>query len=54
MVPQDRRDFTSDRYNNNLSQKDFAGHSGSTTTQAISTIFREPVHQILGKIKYFR
>ncbi|XP_065620507.1 uncharacterized protein LOC136063695 [Quercus suber] len=32
VVPQDRRDFKSDRYNNNRPRRDFAGHSGSTTT----------------------
>ena len=52
VVPQDRRDFRSDRYNNNQPWKDFAGHSGSTTTQVVSIVFREPVHQILEKIKH--
>lgn len=51
MVPQDRRDFKSDRYHNNRSRRDFTGHFGSTTTQVVSTVFREPVHQILEKIK---
>ena len=51
MIPQDRRDFRSDRYNNNRPWRDFPGHSGSTTTQVISTVFREPVHRILEKIK---
>ena len=50
-------DFKSDRYNNNRPWKDFAGHSGPTTAQMFSTVFRELVHQILEKIKndsYFR
>ena len=51
MVPQDRRDFKSDRYNNNRPRRDFTGHPGSTTTQVVSTVFRELVHQILVKIK---
>jgi len=50
MVPQDRRDLRLDRYNNNRPQRDFAGHSGSTTTQVVSTMFQELVHQILEKI----
>ena len=32
LVPQDRRDFRSDKYNNNRPRRDFIGHSGSTTT----------------------
>ena len=28
------------------------GHSGSTTTQVVNTVFRELVHQILEKIKH--
>jgi len=51
VVPQDRRDFRSDRYNNNQPRRDFTRQSGSSTTQVISTVFREPVHRILKKIK---
>ena len=32
VVPQDRRDFRLDRYNNNRSRRDFTGHFGSTNT----------------------
>ena len=32
LVPQDRRDFRLDRYNNNRPWRDFIGHFGSTTT----------------------
>ena len=39
MVPQGRRDLRLDRYNNNRPQRDFARHSGSTTTQVVSTVF---------------
>ena len=28
VIPQERRDFRSDRYNNNRSRRDFAGQSG--------------------------
>ena len=45
------RDFRSDRYNNNQPRRDFAGQSGSTTTQVVNTVFREPIHQVLEKIK---
>ena len=51
VVPQDRRDLRSDRYNNSRPRRGFAEHSGSTTTQVVSIAFRELVHQILEKIK---
>ena len=57
VIPQDRRDFRSNRYNNNRPRRDFAGQFGSTATQVVSTVFQEPVHQVLEKIKnepYFR
>ena len=44
-------DFRSDRYNNNRPQRDFAGQSGSTNTQAVNAVFREQVHQVLEKTK---
>ena len=57
VVLQDRRDFRLKRYNNNRSKRDFAGLTGSNTDQVVSTMFREPMHQILEKIKnelYFK
>ena len=57
VIPQYRRDFLSNKYNNNRPQRDFVGQSGSTTTQVVSTVFCEPVHQVLEKIKnepYFK
>ena len=51
VIPQERRDYRLDRYNNNRSRRDFGGQSGSTSLQAINTVFREPVHQVLEKIK---
>ncbi|XP_030949925.1 uncharacterized protein LOC115973824 [Quercus lobata] len=51
VILQEMRDFRSDRYNNNRPRRDFAGQSGSANTQAINAVFREPVHQILEKIK---
>ena len=56
-IPQEMRDFKSDRYNNNGPQRDFAGQFRSTALQAINTMFQEPVHQVLKKIKnepYFK
>ena len=51
VVPQDKRDFRSDRYNYNRPRRGFIGHLGSATPQVVSTVFGEPVHQIMEKIK---
>ena len=51
VIPQEMRDFRSNRYNNNRSRRNYAGQSGSTNTKAINTVFREPVRQVLEKIK---
>ena len=39
VIPQERRDFRSDRYNNNRPRRDFAGQSGSAITQAVNAVF---------------
>ena len=44
VIPQEMRDFKLDRYNNNRPRRDFARQSGPTTTQVVSTVFREPMH----------
>ena len=57
VFPQERRNFKSDRYNNNRPRRDFAGQSGPTASQMVNTVFREPVHQVLKKIEnepYFK
>ena len=51
VIPQEMRDFRSNQYNNNRLWRDFAGQSGSTTTQMVKTVFQELVHQVLEKIK---
>ncbi|XP_065616519.1 uncharacterized protein LOC136061960 [Quercus suber] len=51
VIPQEMRDFRSDRYNHSKLRRDFAGQSGSTNPQAVNTVFKEPVHQVLEKIK---
>ena len=51
------RDFKSNRYNNILPRKDFAEQSRPTANQVVGTVFREPVHQVLERIKnksYFK
>ena len=52
VVLQERRDFQSDRFNNNnWSRGDFAGQSRPADAQAVHAVFRDPVHQVLEKIK---
>nr|XP_023881347.1 uncharacterized protein LOC111993749 [Quercus suber] len=51
VIPQERKDFRSDRYNSNKLRKDFFAQTRSTNPQAINTVFKEPVHQVLEKIK---
>ena len=43
VIPQERRDFRSDWYNNNRPRKHFIGQSSSANTQAVNAMFREPV-----------
>ena len=43
VIPQERRDFRSDRYNNNRPRRDYTRQSGSTNTQMVSAVFQEPV-----------
>ena len=45
------RDFRSDRIQNSRPWRDFAGQSGSVNSQAVNAVFREPVQQILAKVK---
>ncbi|XP_075673689.1 uncharacterized protein LOC142643020 [Castanea sativa] len=58
VVSQDRRDFRSDKYNYNCSLRDFTKQTrAGIVPQAVNTVFREPIHQILEKIKnepYFK
>ena len=51
VIPQERRDFRSDRYSNNRPRRDYVDQSGSNNTQVIGAVFRELVHQVLEKIK---
>ena len=38
-IPQERRDFRSDRYSNNRPRRDFTGQSGSANTQTVNAVF---------------
>ena len=51
VILQERRDFRSDLYNNNRPRRDYVGQSGSINTQVVNTVFREPIRQVLEKIK---
>ena len=51
VIPQERRDFRSDRYNNNWPRSDFAGQSRSANTQVVNAVFWEPMHRVLKKNK---
>nr|XP_023904700.1 uncharacterized protein LOC112016372 [Quercus suber] len=44
VIPQERKDFRSDRYNTNRPQRDFAGQSSPSAPQVVNTVFKEPVH----------
>ena len=50
-VPQEMKDFRSDRYNNNRPRRDYTEQQGSSNNQVIGAVFREPVHQVLEKVK---
>ena len=57
VIPQEMRDFRLDRYTNNRLRRDFAGQPETTSARSVGAVFREPVHQVLEKIKnepYFR
>ena len=50
-IPQERRDFRSDKYNNNCPRRDYVEQQGSSSNQVVGAVFREPVHQVLEKVK---
>ena len=51
VAPQERRDFRSPRYNNNRPRRDYAEQTVPNSNQVVGAVFREPVHQVLEKIK---
>ena len=57
VIPQEMRDFRSDLYNNSRPRRDFTRQSESAAPQVVNTVFKNPVHQVLEKIKnklYFK
>ena len=51
VIPQERRDFRSDRYSNNWPRRNYVDQSRSNNIQVVGAVLREPVHQVLEKIK---
>ncbi|XP_065629674.1 uncharacterized protein LOC136067547 [Quercus suber] len=51
VIPLERRDFRSDRYTSSKPRRDFPAQSGTANPQTINTVFRDPVHQVLEKVK---
>ena len=51
VAPQERRDFRLDRYNNNQPRRDYAEQTVPNSNQVVGVVFREPMHQVLEKIK---
>ena len=44
VIPQEMRNFRSDRYNSSRPLRDFTGQSGPINTQAVNAVFRELVY----------
>ena len=52
VVPQERKDFRSDQFNNNNRlRRDYTEQPGSASSQAIHAVFRDLIHQVMEKIK---
>ena len=51
VIPQEMRDFRTDRYNNNRPRRDYVEQTRSNNNQVVGAVFREPVHQVLEKVK---
>ena len=51
LVAQERREFRPDRYNNNRPRRDYTEQRMSSNNEVVGAVFREPVHQVLEKVK---
>ena len=51
IIPHKGNDYRSERYNSNHPRRDFTRQSGLTNMQAVNAVFREPMQQILEKVK---
>ena len=57
IIPPKASDFRSERYNHNQPRRDFSRQAGQSNTQTVNDVFREPVQQVLEKVRnepYFR
>ena len=54
LIPQERREFRADRYNNNRPRRDYTEQQISSNSQVVRAVFQEPVHQVLEKVKIGR
>ena len=57
IIPPKANDFKSERYNHNQPRRDFSRQAGQSNTQTMNAMFREPVQQVLEKVRnepYFR
>ena len=51
IIPPKGNDYRSERYNSNQPRRDFSRQAGQTNMQMVNAIFREPVQQVLEKVK---
>ena len=51
IIPQEMRDFRMNQYNNNRPRRDYVEQTKSNNNQVVGAVFREPVHQVLEKVK---
>ncbi|XP_030928391.1 uncharacterized protein LOC115954616 [Quercus lobata] len=51
IIPPKGSDYRSEQYNSNQPRRDFSRQAGQTNMQTVNTIFREPVQQVLKKVK---
>ena len=51
LVPQEIREFRPDKYNNNRPRRDYTEQQVSSNNQIVGAVFREPMHQVLEKVK---
>ncbi|XP_050280464.1 uncharacterized protein LOC126721471 [Quercus robur] len=51
IIPLKGNDYRSEQYNSNQPRRDFSRHAGQTNMLAVNAVFREPVQQVLEKVK---
>ena len=51
IIPPKGNDFRSERYNHNQPRRDFSRQAGQSNMQTVNAVFREPVQQVLEKVK---